>query len=232
MFLIAAASSLLLAQQVMPVLWLDLRGNVLVNGQPASPRVNPGVTRFNTPEGVTYNFGGHKSGILFGDDPALKLSGSMTIAAWLYPRQYVVDGPGAQILFRGDDRCGLDPYTFVIEPDGTVNFAIQNERDQGMKVKAEIPLDRWTHVTASFNAQTGEMALWLNGDKTAYAHTSKLPFTNLDPGQAPGVGVGNVQNDHGPHNQPYTGMLADLRLYDRVLTPEEAGFSGPRGIQP
>ncbi len=236
MFTVAALlfTSTLLRQEPTPVLWFDLKGNVLVNGHSANAQFNPGVGKVNTPDGLAYNFAGHKSGILLGDNAALRLTGSITVSAWIYPRSYVNDGPGAQILFRGDDRCGHDPYTLVIQGDGTINFGIQNDDDQGMAVKGELPLNRWTHVLASFNDQTGELALWLNGREEAYAHTVKRPFANLQPAFTPGVGVGNVQNDKGPHNQPFNGMLADLRLYSQVITPNELGYSrAPAGgVQP
>ena len=211
-------------QEALPALWFNLRGEILVAGEPMNPTFTPGATRFRGQNGATYNFTGQRGGILFGDHPDLKLTGSITVSTWLYPRSYVNDGPGAQILFRGDDRNGLDPYYFVIESDGTINFAVNDDKGRGMKVKAELPLNKWTHITANFNNKTGELNMWLDGEQVAYARTSVRPFKNLDTGTAPGFGIGNVQNNRGPHNQPFNGMLADLRLYDQVLTPEQAGY--------
>jgi hypothetical protein len=236
MFAIAAAiltTTKHVRQDLNPVLWLDLKGNILVNGTAVSPQINPGVYKMNTPDGVAYNFAGAKSGLLFGDNPAMKLNGSMTVSVWLYPRSYAPNGAQSEILFRGDDRNGYDPYCLATTADGTIRLAVENEKSEGMDVRAEIPLNQWTHVTASLNASTGELAMWLNGVQVAYAHTTKRPFLNLLPQYTPGVGVGNVQNDHGPHNQPFNGMLADLRFYDHVVTPEETGFSYVRtSVQP
>lgn len=231
MFAIATIliTTTLVHQDVRPVLWLNLNGDILVAGRPVTPQFNEGASKVETRDGVAYNFLGGTSGVLFGDNPALKLNGNLTVSAWIFPRSYAPNGAQAEILFRGDDRDGYDPYDFVLTSDGTVNFVIENEQSQGMGVKAEIPLNRWTHVTASLNAESGELAMWTNGVKVALAHTSKRPLLNLLPNFAPGVGVGNVQNDKGPHNQPFNGMIADLRLYSAVLTPDEAGFWGNRG---
>ncbi len=216
-----------------PVLWLNLRGDIVVAGQIIHPQINSGVFKGHIPEGIAYRFAGQKSGILFGDMPALRLGGSLTVAAWLNPGSYVNDGSGGQILFRGDDRNGLDPYTFVLEGDGTVNFTVSDAAGLGMKLKTEIPLNRWTHVTANFNAETGDMNMWLNGELLAYTRTSHRPYIPLDAHYTPGVGIGNVQNDRGPHNQPYRGLLADLRLYNVALRPEQAGFQGRvPGVEP
>lgn len=214
------------AQAIQPVLWMNLRGDILVSGQPTTPRFTPGASRTRTVDGVAYNFTGVHGGVLFGDLPALKLSDSITVSAWLNPRSYVNDGPGAEILFRGDDRSGYDPYWFVIQGDGTINFCVGDDHDRAMNVKGELPLNRWTHVTANFNATTGELKMWLNGELVGYSRTSLREFVELDKGWTPGVGVGNVQNDQGPHNQPYNGLLADLRLYSQALTPDQVGWMG------
>jgi hypothetical protein len=218
-------------QEVVPTLWLNLRGDVLVAGRPASPRFTPGASRYRSRDGVVYNFSGQHGGILFDDLPALALTKSITISTWIYPRSYVNDQCGAEILFRGDDRCGIDPYWFAIESDGTINFGLSDADGRGMKVKADLPLNRWTHVTASFDAQTGALNMWLDGEHAAYARTKSRPFLKLDPNQSPGVGIGNVQNDRGPHNQPFNGMLADLRLYPVALAPEQVGFFGQRRVE-
>lgn len=210
-----------------PVLWLDLKGNILIAGHPASARFTPGATAFRTRNGITYGFTGVHGGVLLGDQPALKMGGSITVSTWINPESYVNDGPGAQILFRGDDRCGLDPYTLVIQGDGTINFGISNENGAGMAVKAELPLHQWNHITANYNASNGELRMWMNGDLVAFSKTSARPFLNLDRSYTPGVGIGNVQNDTGPHNQPFKGQLADLRVYAAALTPDEAGYNGP-----
>lgn len=224
--LAVTAAMMMKRQEISPVLWLNLKGETLVAGRAVQPRLTPGVNRSRTNEGVAYNFTGVRGGILLGDLPALRLGGSITVSAWLNPRSYVNDGPGAELLFRGDDRSGLDPYWMVITSDGTINFSIANENGQGMGVKAELPLNRWTHVTANFDAKTGEMRMWLNGEVVAFAKTSYRPAVNLDLNAAPGVGIGNVQNDAGPHNQPFNGFLADVRLYNVAVGPEEAGFNG------
>ena len=223
---LVSSIALLRLQQVQPTFWMNLKGEFLVEGRAVKPRINPGVFVTRIPEGKAFNFTANKSGILLGDLPQLRLDQSITISTWINPRSYVNDGPGAQILFRGDDRSGHDPYSLAVLGDGTITFGIQNDDDQGMAIRAELPLNRWTHVTGSFDGVTGELNLWLNGEKVAYAKTSKRPFATLNNGFTPGVGIGNVQNDSGPHNQPFNGILADLRVYATALTPDQAGYTG------
>jgi hypothetical protein len=208
------------AQAATPILWLSPNGNIEVAGKAVKARMTVGATRVRLSGGFAYDFNGTRGGILVADLPELRLTKSITVSLWINLRSYVNDGPGAQILFRGDDRCGVDPYTLVIHSDGTIHFGIQDGDDRGMSVGAEIPLNRWMHVLGSFNNETGELQLWVNHDRVAYSRTSRRPFANLDPAWAPGIGIGNVQNDAGPHNQPLNGIVADLRLYDQVYEPD------------
>jgi len=207
-----------------PLLWMNLKGEMLVAGHAVQPQFNPGAARVRTKLGYAYDFSGERSGILFGDMPALRLTQSITVSAWLFPRHYAQPGNGSEILFRGDDRNGFDPYSFVVEGDGTVNFQIHNEHDQGAKVKADLPLNRWSHVLGSFDANTGALHLWVNGEQVAFTKTLYRPFAALLPEYTPGVGMGNIQNNRGPHNQPYNGVIADLRMYPACYTPQDIDF--------
>jgi hypothetical protein len=74
------------------------------------------------------------------------------------------------------------------------------------------------------------MKIYVNGMRYDTLKTDKRPFSKLDPKYTPGVGVGNVQNNKGPHNQPFNGMIQDLRLYDKVVTPQYAGFDHIRDV--
>ena len=225
------ATSLLFSrtpQVVDPVLWLNPNGRILVEGKAVNPRFAAGARVIRTNHGATYDFDGRRGGIHFPDLRTFHWTSSMTIALWINPRSYVNDGPGAQILFRGDDRNGLDPYSMVIHSDGTINFGISNEQGLGMGVSTELPLNRWSQVVANWDEETGFIKLWLDGDLVATSRTTRKPFAILETQHTPGVGIGHVQNEFGPHNQPFNGMIADLRFYHQALSPEEIGFNQNR----
>ncbi len=206
-----------------PVLWLSPKGTLLVEGKPAQARLTTGAKTVRTPFGLGLDLDGTHGGLLVADRATLALTRSLTVSTWIYLRSYVNDGPGAQILFRGDDRSGYDPYALAILGDGTVQFGVGGGDGNGADVRGEIPLRRWVHVTASLDGGTGELRLWLGERLVATRTTERRPYADLDGGQAPGLGIGNVQNDGGPHNQPLNGVLADLRLYGAALEPSELG---------
>ncbi|RYG23129.1 LamG domain-containing protein [bacterium] len=176
-----------------------------------------------TPLGIGLDFDGTKGGLLIPDLPVLALTDALTISTWVYLRGYVQAGPNAQILFRGDDRNGLDPYSLVVHSDGMIAFEICSASG-GDGVNYRIPLKQWVHVTASFDAVLSEAKLWIDGKCVKTSEILHQPFLNLAKGSAPGLGIGNVHNDKGPHNQPLNGTVADLRLYNSVLKPTEVGY--------
>ena len=222
---ILVASPVAVRQSTPPVLWLQPNGQVSVSGKPYKDfRITTGAAGINTPLGRGLSLNGTRGGMLFPDRPEFKLTKSISVSAWLYLRSYHNDGPGAQVLFRGDDRSGADAYSLVIHGNGTVHFAIWDSQGRGMNVQAEVPLQTWVHITSSFDYQTGDLRMWLNGEGVGLARTQYRPVAEMDNRYAPGLGIGNVQNDKGPHNQPMNGAIVDLRLYDRVVEPAEAGY--------
>ncbi len=203
-----------------PVFEMNLEGKIRLRKGRLDAKICPGTSAVPTHFGTGFQFGGPKSGILLGDVRALRLTKSLSIAAWVNLETYVFAGPGAQIVFRGDDRIGIDPYHLHIQGDGRVYFAVESGKDSGW-VAAPVPLRQWTHILGSLDDKTGKLLLWINGVKVAEAKTNARPFGNLDPMTAPGVSIGNIQNDRGPHNQPLRGTLARVEIYDRAVTPAE-----------
>ena len=217
-----AVGILFLGQKVAPkpVLAFQLDGTVV---SPTPVTWRPGSKVIPVPRGVGIEFKG-SSGWMVPDDPKLVLTKALTISAWIKPEDYVTSGPGAQILFRGDDRNGLDPYQMTITPTGKVAFGIQNDKGKSMTLDCDVPLHLWTHVVGSFDSKIGELRLYVNGKLMDTLLTSIFPIGFLEAKSAPGVGVGNIQWDKGPHNQPYHGVLADVRLYNVALTPKDVQF--------
>jgi hypothetical protein len=206
-------------------MWLSPKGTLLVEGKPAPARITKGARTVGTPFGYGLDLDGTHGGLLIPDLPALALTRAMTVSTWVYLRGYVSDGPGAQLLFRGDDRPGHDPYDFVLRGNGTIEFGIGSDDDHRPFVATEIPLRQWVRVTASYEAATGEMKLWMGDRLVATRVTEIKPFRDLDQNYLPGVGIGNVETDGGfGNNQPLNGILADMRLYPTVLEPALAGW--------
>ncbi|MGV3616826.1 MAG: LamG domain-containing protein [Fimbriimonas sp.] len=215
----------LLSVALLPSLWLSPSGVLQGAG---SPRLAPGVQTERGPGGaVVYSFDGRQSGIAVPEIPRISRARCLTISAWVWPRQ-VQAGPG-QIVFRGDDRDGLDPFQLVSWPDGTIHFGIGDPQSRGIDVSAPLTVGRWTHVTATFDDRKGKIGIYLDGKLTEEKTTDLRMLTDLEGSAAPGIGIGNIQNPlFSHHNQPFDGKLSDIRIYPFVVTPREAGYA-PEG---
>ena len=190
-------------------------------------RLLPGTSVVKTPRGAGFDFDGDHCGIELPDASAFRITGSLSISCWVKLRSYLTaqnSAAGSQILFRGDDRSGHDPYHLTVLQDGTIAFAIEGPHS-GAFVSAPIELGLWTHVLGSFDFKSGALRLYMDGRLTAFSTTRVRPIKDLFEGSRPGVGIGNVQAaSGGAHNQPLNGQICDLRLYDLAVTPEIAGF--------
>lgn len=185
--------------------------------------------------GQAFSFDGVNDRANVADADNLKFTASMTIEGWIKVNGFPTGAPDdhGEILFRGDDRGGLDPYQLSVEPNGTLNFGINDANNQGASVAAPIATGQFVHVAGTLDDATGTMRLYENGVIVAQQVTAIRPFRDLDPASNPSIGIGN----HGgyptsPHNFPFNGLIDELSVYNRALTPGEvfgiykAGSSG------
>lgn len=163
------------------------------------------------PENYSY---GTYTGVQIPDQPAYALTNSLTIEGWVRPR-----GDGYIIFFRGDHRPGTDPYFLSMNGNHDLVFYIGDEDGHGTNVQASLAYNQWTHLAATLDGTSGTMSLFTNGVLAANIVTTLRPFGTLDPGQSPGIGIGNL-NDGG-NNFPFYGDIDEISLYSRALAATE-----------
>jgi hypothetical protein len=180
--------------------------------------------------GKAFSFNGLNGWAALGDPSSLAFTQSFTIEGWIKVNGLPTNYNFGSIMFRGDDRGGLDPYQLVIQPNGDVQFQI-NSTTAGASVQAPIPTGQFVHVAATLDDGTGAMTLYENGAVVAQTTTTVRPFGALDPTQQPGVGFGN-SNALSNYDVPFNGLIDELSVYNRALTAGEvlgiykAGSSG------
>ncbi|UCG70113.1 MAG: PKD domain-containing protein [Thermoplasmata archaeon] len=170
--------------------------------------------------GQAFSFDGYNDRVSVPDSDNLKITGSMTIDAWLFIRSFPPPLRGhAQILFRGDDRGGLDPYYLSAQSNGNIRFHVESLTAR-TNLEAPIPKDEFVFVAATLDDATGLMRIYLNGALAAEQITSIRPFRDLHPSYRPGIGIGN----HAPssaHHQPFHGIIDELEVFNRALSESE-----------
>jgi hypothetical protein len=151
--------------------------------------------------------------VLIPDTPAFYLT-SLTIAAWVNPTAF-----GYIVLARGDARPGLDPYVMSLNSASGIAIILCDATNNSVALSAPSPLpyNVWSHVAGTFDATSGDMRVYVNGALVAETNTTIRPFGALDPTQAPGLDIGNVQGA----DFPFQGAIEQVFLYSRALSSNE-----------
>jgi hypothetical protein len=192
------------------------------------------VTYASGEVGKAFSFNGSNSSAKVADSSSLAFTASFTIEGWIKVNALPASGDAGEIMFRGDNRGGLDPYTLGVEPNGNLSFLVTPAATidtNGSNIQTPISTGQWTHIAATLDDATGLMSLYVNGALAAQTTTDVRPFATLDPTQNPAVGIGN-SNDPTSFNVPFNGLIDELSVYNRALTPGEvlgiykAGSSG------
>jgi len=177
-------------------------------------------------KGNALDFGGELgTGASTPDSPVFALTHSLSISCWAHPRAYsnpLATSPQSQIVFRGDDRSGLDPYQLTLSRSGYFAFGVSSLGEMTV-LHTPAKLNSWVHLLGTLDDATGEMRLYVNGKLLAETKTTVRPFGALDPGYHPGIGIGNTQFPQGGvHRQPFDGLVRDIRIYDEAVSPRIA----------
>ncbi len=132
-----------------------------------------------------------------------------------------------QILFRGDDRGGLDPYYLAVMGNGTDTTlgrfyidpvtGVPNSHE-AVHVDITGLSGQWLHLAGVLDHANNTMTAYLNGVAGATLTTTTRPGAALLTGSRPGVSIGSLQTGSG---QNIDGLIDEVRLSDTALTPSE-----------
>lgn len=170
-------------------------------------------------------FGGENGVVVFPDQARYRMTGSFSVYAEATPYALPKNGtsPAGQIVFRGDDQCGLDNFSLCLNYDGMYGFGFYSAGGGGASVHYPAQIGVRTALLGTFDASTRRIRLYVDGFVASEQSTSALPFADLSADWTPGLSIGNVQHPFGPfHRQPFHGRIANVMLFDRAVTPAEA----------
>jgi hypothetical protein len=101
-------------------------------------------------------------------------------------------------------------------------FHVEDGTSQIAELATAIPTNRFVYVAATLEDRTGEMRIYLDGRVAGQRVTRVRPFGDLDPASNPGIGIGNTQgHPASPFPEPFAGVIDELRVYSRALSPGE-----------
>lgn len=203
------------------VAWFPLEGNAKEMVKGTCNGETKGDSMFGSMDRrLAAAFGGKNGAVLVPDSPQFALGPSFSISAQVWIRKNPVNGtsPAGQIVFRGDDRSGLDNYSLNLGNDGYFSFYINSAEGDGTGVRAPSRPGVWQTLLGTFDGNTRQITLYVDGVCVAHQYATFTPITVMDPNTSPGFAIGNVQNPFGGiHNQPFNGYIRDVRLYNTVV---------------
>ncbi len=183
----------------------------------ANPGTIEGATRTTAGRfGSALSFDGVNDRVTVAASASLGLRTAVTMEAWVYP---TVLGTFRTVLMR-EQANGLTYAIYGSTSTGRPSVNISTTSEQDLRGTANLALNTWSHVAATWDATT--LRLYVNGTQRATRTlTGTMPLTS-----APLRFGGN-----GPWGEWFAGRLDEIRVYDRALTAAQvtADMNAPVG---
>jgi hypothetical protein len=171
--------------------------------------------------GGAVEFNGVNSTLEAGRNTAYRLSGSMTVSAWIRPSSFPVDDAAIVSNFQHippSIALGWQLDTTIDRGPRTIGFKLADACTNLMARYGATPLvaNTWYHITAVFDASRQSMDVYLNGvlDNGALVGTvSRMQRSSRLP-----LFVGRRSDGKGFE---FLGTIDDVRVYSFALTADE-----------
>ncbi len=227
---------------------IDLEGGLVAyypfsgNAQDASGNGNHGTVngatsapdRFGNPQNAYY-FDGGFSHIDCGNDDTLRITGGLSIAAWISIEKFSSRNQGVVAKYAGRNPPDERAYALSVENQvhcpGQVNtnvFAMAVSSDGTCATggsancsmncgESELPIDEWYHAVAVFDPGRST-TIYVNG-LVENVNTDSIVSSVHDSSVNLIIGASYDINDSGFFFQ---GAIDEVRVYNRAITPAEA----------
>ena len=166
--------------------------------------------------GDSLYFDGNNDYIDCGSDEILEITGSYTLSVWT--KINTLNDRGTIIAFGGDGESLSVNYLYRITPltngDIRIGHEYGNGNDQSYDINMGIITNRWYYLTLVKDSVSKELKLY-NGDK--------LIDTIIYTHEATGGNNGKlwIGRNPGPNDKYFEGIIDEIKIYNRVLSPEE-----------
>jgi hypothetical protein len=152
--------------------------------------------------GSALTFNGTSALVTVNDSASLRLTGGMTLEAWMYPTS--VGTSWRDVIYKGDDiyfLLGASPNASRPEAGGT--FA-------EVYGTGALTANTWTHLAGTYDGAT--LRLYVNGVQVAILAWTGTIATSANPLQIGGDSI---------YGQYFQGQIDEVRIYNRALSASE-----------
>lgn len=149
------------------------------------------------------------------DNVYLSLTGSVSISAWYYSQQATA---ATQYDIAGKWDGANESYLLAQYGD-EFRFYVDSASNYVETTAANISINVFSHVMASYDARLGTVRIYVNGVEQPTTTTGTIPTSIGD--DAGRFHIGGEDSSTAIANA-YFGALDDVRVYNRALEPREA----------
>lgn len=165
--------------------------------------------------GRALSLNGRNQWMEVGDPVALRLTGSMTVSAWINSNAFPSDDAA---IVSDHSGLGYQLDTTIDEGPRTIAFKLANASGQLMARygRTSLTTNRWYHVAGVYDAAARSLDVYLNGRLDNGCLRGRVT-TRQDP-SGKKTFVGRRGNERGFE---FAGAIDDVRVYSRALTTAE-----------
>ncbi|MBN2359942.1 MAG: LamG domain-containing protein [Deltaproteobacteria bacterium] len=150
------------------------------------------------------------------DHAGLDLTTAVTVEAWLYAHA-VAPTPDWRTVVAKDNAADFECYGILVEGDQRVVSFYVN--DGGVAwASAPLPVEQWTHVLGTYDVAAAAIAIYIDGELSSSGPLSASPVLTSD---SPLVIGGNTAPGGSYAPYYFDGIVDEVRVWNRVLSPEE-----------
>ena len=160
------------------------------------------------------------SHVIVPDSPTLQLGTSdFSMELWICPTELKIDSNDSRRRFLSKNRFPKTWMVMDITSQGRPHLEIVDSNSVGCQTRptATIPENAWTHMAVVVDRTNSKLMYYFNG---------KLDSThNIPPSFTGSMDVKGAELTVGSTWQPFVGMLDEVKIYRRTLTPAEVKSS-------
>ncbi|MCW5977191.1 MAG: choice-of-anchor D domain-containing protein [Bryobacteraceae bacterium] len=174
--------------------------------------------------GQAFDFNGSTGHVQIGNPANLRLTAGITIEAWIHPRTVRTASAGppmAAIVTKWAQNFGDTPDSdsyglWLIESGGAIRLFSAIHQSGPLEPHIEggtIPLNTWTHVAMTFDATSGQYALYVNGQSVASLTAPGAIFATNHSVQ--------IGREDSYIIRPFDGLVDETAIFGRALSGAE-----------
>jgi hypothetical protein len=157
--------------------------------------------------GGALSFNGTSSWVTVADSSSLDLTGALTLEAWVNPA--ALGTTWRTVLFK-EQSAGMVYSLYANESTGHPVGQVNIGGEQNAVGNAGLPLDTWTHLALTYDAQT--LKLYVNG---------ALAGSKTQTGAVPASTGVLRMGGNGIWPEWFSGRIDNVRIYNRALSQAE-----------